>query len=149
MRLKFACGNTGYDELLRQGFPLPSRRTLSRRIEHIKFRPGISDEIFSYLEHKVSNVLNIIDRECSAVIDEVTIVGGKMFDLQTKEYVGDITLPPDVEGTVKHANVYILTGTGARWKQVVGYDFTGASFEGALLKPIILQIIAKAEKIGL
>ena len=38
LRLKFACGNTGYDELLRQGFPLPSRRTLSRRIEHIKFR---------------------------------------------------------------------------------------------------------------
>ena len=72
-----------------------------------------------------------------------------MFHLQTKEYVGDITLPPGVEGTVKHANVYILTGTGACWKQVVGYDFTGASFEGALLKPIILQIIAKAEKIGL
>ena len=54
-----------------------------------------------------------------------------------------------MEGIVKHANVYILTGTGARWKQVVRYDFTDASFEGALLKPIVLQIIAKVEKIGL
>ena len=27
--LKFTCGNAGYDELLKQGIPLPSRRTLS------------------------------------------------------------------------------------------------------------------------
>ncbi|XP_043483545.1 uncharacterized protein LOC122512006 [Leptopilina heterotoma] len=29
LRLKFACGTAGYEELLKQGFPFPSRRTLT------------------------------------------------------------------------------------------------------------------------
>lgn len=37
----------------------------------------------------------------------------------------------------------------ARWKQVVAYYFTPNSLDGSLLKPIILEIIEKAESIGL
>ena len=50
LHLKFTYGNTGYDELLRQGFPLSCRRTLSSRIGRIKFKPGILDEIFDFLK---------------------------------------------------------------------------------------------------
>ena len=45
--------------------------------------------------------------------------------------------------------MYVLRGTGLHWKQVVGYEFTGGGFNGALLKTIISQIISNAEKIGL
>lgn len=114
LRLKFACGTAGYEELLKQGFPFPSRRTLTRKIEHIKFKPGISDEMLKYLEYKVANFKNDRDRECSIALDEISILGGKMFDPQTKENIGEITLPPNAQGTVKHGLVYVLTGIHAR-----------------------------------
>jgi len=47
------------------------------------------------------------------------------------------------------ALVFMLAGLASRWKQVVGYYFTGDGFDGAVLKPIILQIINKAESIHL
>ena len=35
--LKFVCGNNGYKELIRQGYPLPNVRTLPRRLEDFQF----------------------------------------------------------------------------------------------------------------
>lgn len=32
LQLKFVCGNNGYKELIRQGYPLPNVRTLQRRL---------------------------------------------------------------------------------------------------------------------
>lgn len=42
-------------------------------------------------------------------IDEFTIIEGKMFHRQTTTFLGHITLPNDVDGTVKHAILYFLT----------------------------------------
>lgn len=36
LKLKFGRGNNGHLELLRQGYPLPSVRTLQRRLENSK-----------------------------------------------------------------------------------------------------------------
>ncbi|XP_065280812.1 THAP domain-containing protein 1-like [Dermacentor albipictus] len=47
LQLKFACGGTGYDLLIEQGYPLPSRRTLCRRLQHLSFKPGVLHEILS------------------------------------------------------------------------------------------------------
>lgn len=44
LKLKFTCGTTGYEELLQQGIPLPSLRTLWRKLENFTFQPGISDQ---------------------------------------------------------------------------------------------------------
>ena len=33
LQLRFSCGSRGYDALLKQGYPLPSLRTLRRRLE--------------------------------------------------------------------------------------------------------------------
>jgi len=43
----------------------------------------------------------------------------------------------------------MLTGIAKRWKHVVGYFYTGDSFNGETVKNIIFQIIQNAEKIGL
>ncbi|KAG5311795.1 THAP4 protein, partial [Acromyrmex insinuator] len=48
-----------------------------------------------------------------------------------------------------HALTLMLTGTANQWKHIVDYFYTGDSFDGAVLKDIILQIIYKAEIIGL
>ena len=49
LKLRFSCSTAGYEELLRQSFPLPSIRTLTKKMENIKFNGGISEEIFQFL----------------------------------------------------------------------------------------------------
>lgn len=44
LQLKLACGKAGYEELLKQNYPLPSLRTLRRRIQEMESNSGISDE---------------------------------------------------------------------------------------------------------
>lgn len=43
----------------------------------------------------------------------------------------------------------MLGGLFARWKLYIAYYFTPDSLNGAILKPIIIEIIQKAESIGL
>lgn len=45
LKYKFVCGNAGYEEIARD-WPLPSLRTLSRRLDGLKFQSGILDEVF-------------------------------------------------------------------------------------------------------
>lgn len=67
-KLKFARGTSGYQELLKQKLPLPSLRTLSRKLEGLKFQLGICNEIFEdfeFLKIKVSQFEKEIDRDSS------------------------------------------------------------------------------------
>ncbi|CAI6358976.1 unnamed protein product [Macrosiphum euphorbiae] len=41
LRLKFVCGSNGYEELLAQNNPLPSLRTIRRKLQKISFSSGI------------------------------------------------------------------------------------------------------------
>lgn len=52
-RLKFTCGSHGYEELIRNNFPLPFLQTLSRQLENLKFLPGDCNEIYEFLKFKV------------------------------------------------------------------------------------------------
>lgn len=49
LKLKFSCGNNGYKELIKQKTPLPSLRTLRRRIQNLKFEHGILHEVFKFV----------------------------------------------------------------------------------------------------
>ena len=53
LRLRFSCGTTGYNELIKMGMPLPSVRTLQSRLQAIPFSPGILHSVFNYLFTKV------------------------------------------------------------------------------------------------
>ena len=56
LRLRFSCGTTGYNELLKTGMPLPSVRTLQERMQEIDFSPGVLNTVFQYLATKVGRV---------------------------------------------------------------------------------------------
>lgn len=43
----------------------------------------------------------------------------------------------------------MIGGIRARWKQVVAFYFTPRGYDGSQLKPIIFEVILKAEEIGL
>ncbi|KAJ3604002.1 hypothetical protein NHX12_028743 [Muraenolepis orangiensis] len=59
-----------------------------------------------------------------------------------------ITLPGH-KGSVTHALVFMLAGITTRWKQVVAYHYSGNSTNGAVYKPIIINIVQAATSVGL
>lgn len=91
--LKFACGNSGYAHLLEKGWPFPSYRTLTRRLEGWKFVSGISHKIFEFLKIKADQFQHNEYRDCVIVLDEMSIASGKKYDLSTGGNIGNITLP--------------------------------------------------------
>lgn len=56
LRLYVACGQKEYEEV-RQQLPYPSIRCLRHRIQGLKFKPGIFEDIFNLLKIKVSIIL--------------------------------------------------------------------------------------------
>lgn len=148
LQLKFVCGNNGYEQLIQQGYPLPSLRTLRRRLEDFKFEPGISKEMFKFLARKKPYFENETDLECGLVFDEMAITPNKCYNSSTGSLIVNITFLNE-KGNATHALVFMLVGIASRWKHVVGYHFTGNSFNSKSLKDIIFQIIVKTEKIGL
>lgn len=147
-RIKFACGPSGYAELLEQNFPLPTLRTLARKMENLKFSSGIIEEIFQFLQIKSEHFANDIDRDCVLVLDEMSITSGQFYDPGSNTCFGRVTLP-DHSGIAMHSLVFMLAGISARWKQTVAYYFTGNSVNGEVFKPIVEEIIQKAAAIGL
>lgn len=146
LQLKFVCGTNGYNELIRQGYPLPNARTLQRRIEDFKFQPGISEQMLEFLKMKKPYFKNDSDVECGLIFDEMSITSKRSYNPSTGSLIGSITFPNDT-GDATHAIVFMLVGVCYRWKHVVGYHFTGNKFDSRVLKEIIFQIINKTEEI--
>lgn len=133
-KLKFAYGTTGYEELLKANFPLPSIRTLTRKLENLKFKSGIISEVFEFMKIKISGFEKEIDNDCTLVLDEMSITAGSFYDSSTNTIIGNVTLPDhDVSVIATHDLVFMLTGIGSRWKQVVAYYFTGNKVNGEKL----------------
>lgn len=90
LKYKFTCGRSGYEELSRD---LPSLRTLSRRLEALKFTSGILDEVFEFLRIKVLSFKKDLDKHCMLVLDEMSITSSNSFDTSTNTFVDCATLP--------------------------------------------------------
>lgn len=128
--------------------PLPSIRTLTRKLENLKFDSGISDNVFKFLGIK-KTYFNDIDVHVGIVLDEMQILVSKSFDASLNSSIGKVTLPNHTNGLATHALVILIVGIGSRWKQIVGYYFTSNSVDGSVLQSISLKVIKKAEDIGL
>lgn len=152
-RLRFACGSSGYEQMLKENYPLPSIRTLTRHVEFFKFVPGkIISELIDFLKLKIS-FANKVHRHCLLVLDEMKITPIVTYDTSTEMMIGKVTLKDkklSCEDKVTHGLVFMLAGICARWKQIVRYDFTGESIDEFTLRQVIEEIIKIAENnIGL
>lgn len=92
LKIKFACGTAGYEEVL-QNMPLPSLRTLRRKLVDVQFEPGISNQMFEFLKYKKSFFKEKRDLECGLIFDEMGITPRKCYNPATGSLVGDITFP--------------------------------------------------------
>lgn len=93
LRLRLSCGNSGYQELISQGIPLSSGRTLRRRLQDFDFKPGISDQIFDILKQRVSQSTDDREKDCMLAVDEMSLMSGEQIDQSTMSYIGLSTLP--------------------------------------------------------
>jgi hypothetical protein len=144
-KIRLACGSTGYEVVKELGQPLPSQRTLQRRIEHLKFSPGLLQEVLNVMKVKVNTMVEE-ERRCVILIDEMAITPKLDFDPSTGLVLGKPTIPSSnkiFEEVATHGLVYMLAGVTSRWKQVVGYQFTGKSFDAGFLREDIENIISK------
>lgn len=147
LKLKFSCGGSGYEELLKQGYPLPSVRTLQRRSQNLKFDSGILHEVFEFLRIKVES-FESHEKDCVLILDEMAITSGNVYDCSLSKYFGNVTLP-EHSGMATHVLVFMLGGVITRWKQVVAYYYTSDSVNGAVFHDIIECIFQKAEELQL
>ncbi|XP_048515815.1 uncharacterized protein LOC125502128 [Athalia rosae] len=114
LKIKFSCGNNGYKEILKQKFPLPSLRTLSRRMQHISFSSGIQSDIFDLLKTKFEHVEHEHERQYVIVFDEMSIQPAKVHDVSTNQFIRNVTLPGHKPDIATHALVFMLAGVTVR-----------------------------------
>ncbi|KAG8170370.1 hypothetical protein JTE90_007642, partial [Oedothorax gibbosus] len=151
LRIYLSCNTKGYNYLRECGYPLPSQRTVQRRIQNFVLKPGISHEVLNLLKLKIASMY-LKERYVSIMFDEMQIAEGLILDASTKCVIGTPTIPSangSYEEVAKHALVFFIGGVSTRWKQVVGYHFTGQSFCPITLKKEIFKIIQDCESIGL
>ncbi|CAL1266166.1 unnamed protein product [Larinioides sclopetarius] len=151
LRIYLSCNSKGYNYLRESGYPLPTQRTLQRRIQNFTLKPGISYEVLNLLKLKISSMLHE-ERYVCIMVDEMQISEGLSFDTSTKCVIGTPTIPSTngtFEEVAKHALVFFIGGISTRWKQVVGYHFTGQSIFPVTLKKVIFRLIEQCESIGM
>ncbi|XP_064479757.1 uncharacterized protein LOC135393192 [Ornithodoros turicata] len=153
LHIRLSCGRGGYAFLRdSKSLPLPCERVLLKRIAGIKFAPGILEELLPALECKVKTMAPS-ERHAVLLVDEMQLTPGLDYDSSTKTVIGysSIRLSEKSSGAIHatHGLVLMLAGLSSRWKQTVGYHFTGDSVSPAMLKEVIFTTIAKCEAIGL
>lgn len=126
--LKLKCGSSGYKEV-KKHIPLPSIRTLQRKLHQIEFRPGILEDTFNLLADEIK--CNAEEwKDCVLALDEMSIEPGEMFDPSTNEVIGRTTLASH-SGIANKVLVFILGGIVHRWKQTVCFHLTGSKVKDA------------------
>lgn len=148
LQIKHACGTTGYELLRSLSYPLPSNRTLVRRLQNIRFLPGVLHEVLDVLKRKTETMQDI-EKDCVLFMDEMEISQGFDHDRSLDCLFGGTTLPESNVQVANHALVFMIGGLNTRWKQVIAYHFTGRSVDGAILKDLVFHLIQLCFNISL
>ncbi|KAH9374980.1 hypothetical protein HPB48_019006 [Haemaphysalis longicornis] len=139
LHLKVACGSRGYDFVKENVVPLPAKRTLQQQTEHIKFVPGILEEVFTALKQKVST-MRPEEKHACLLMDEMQISAGLDYDAST----GTVIVRP---------HILCVTNTCPPPSHALNqHCFGGAkllSFDAAKVKDVLFDIIRRSEEIGI
>lgn len=100
----------------------PASRTLQRRMECVKFEPGVLTAVFDFLKLKVDGQTDL-ERECVLSLDEIAITPSMELHMLTGKLC-------QVTQEQQHMVVFMLAGNTTRWKQVVAYHYSGNSTNG-------------------
>ena len=107
------CGSREYDELIEQGQPLLSQKTLHRSLQDIEFLCGVLDEVFTFMKLKVS-AMKKRERECCITLDEMKIQPKIDWDRALDQLTGYVNFLPNHSDKANHALVFMLGGISTR-----------------------------------
>jgi Transposase protein len=153
--IRAVVGRNGYEHLRHLKFPLPSYRTLCRRVQCAPFAPGIQHDVLAWLKLKME-VKAESEKVCVLLIDEMQLKPQLEYDdgLQKMTgYVSPEALPFEAASSAKmelasHAMIFMLRGLTSSWKQTVAYLFTGTSVKPEPLWEFTKQVIVASEAAG-
>ncbi|KAG8223103.1 hypothetical protein J437_LFUL002051 [Ladona fulva] len=97
-------------------------------------------------------LMSPLERHAVLMLDEMSIKPALEFDASVGCIIGNSTLKDSQNreySLATHALVFMLRGMSTRWKQTVGYHFTGPSFCAREVKEVMFDLIIKCEKLGL
>ena len=80
LQIRCAIGVKGYNHLIREGFPLPSYRTLCERVEQAQFEPGIQHNVLEWMQVKVDSCGRNEAKDCVIALDEMQLQPTVEFD---------------------------------------------------------------------
>ena len=109
LQLRFTYGSIG-NELLQQQFPLPSLRTLRRKMQDVGFEHGVLDAVFNLLQLKVQQWKSQ-ECDCCLTLDEMAITPSAEFDQNSGSLLRDVTL----QGHTGYG--YAIIGTGSSYEE--------------------------------
>ncbi|XP_071576398.1 uncharacterized protein [Temnothorax nylanderi] len=153
---KMKMGTRAYSDFVKAYPIFPSIRSLQNEVKNCRFDSGIIDEVFDMMQCEVPCMPDP-DKNCILVMDEIAIKEGEVYDTRLKKIIGKCTFPTH-SGLARKALVFMLAGCSLRWKFPVAYYFTRKVDEellevenatGKAMQSIVLQILKKAEGIGL
>ncbi len=139
LAFRFKAGKNGYESFRKRGYPLPSYRTLCRKIESIEIRPGIQSEILEIRSYDRPS--NEEEKACILLIDEIEIKPGFTYDQQQKCFLGSISTEfqnklirlttsskkSSVELAATHILVFLVKHIYTKSKFIAAYYLTGNS----------------------
>lgn len=147
LKMRFSGSSSGLKCASDVVFPLPGKRTLQRRIQHIDFNPGILSQVLDAFGEELKNY-ELMDKDCVLLLDDMSIKSRRDFDPGTKSFIGGVSLK-GVEGLATKATVFLFAGVRKRWKITGGYHFVPNQQHPEIVKVVVLDLLDKAHRIGL
>ena len=159
----YQISTSGYNFLIKRGYPLVSIRVLQRYMKKIISGPGIQYHLLKVLAKKVESMPPKA-RYCTLVIDEMEIKATREYDCVTGTIVGTPTIPPSDKVLANRAkkpnfdpqNLLAskccnakVAGLLDRWSQLVFFHFTEKSFNKKVMARELKELLHLLQSIKL
>ena len=163
LQLYLRVGTTGYEFLLKKGYPLVSISVLQKYLRKLNSDPGIQYDIIKVLKKKV-DVMPKKSRYCALVVDEFELQAKKEYDCSTGTIIGTPTIPPSDRTLANRAKLFnfnpdnlmaqkcfngCIGGLTDRWSQLVYWGFTERSFSKQVVAKDMKELIGLLQYINL
>ncbi|KAE8741924.1 hypothetical protein FOCC_FOCC012576 [Frankliniella occidentalis] len=152
LQLWLACGTSGYKKVIEfhntKETRLPAIRTLQAATQHLKFAPGILEEVMVPLKAKFQGYTNDNDRDINIVFDEFMNKKQIDYDPSLKRMFGYCTLPGQQHMLAEKTELYVFRSVHQRLKQIVAYQQNPKESADEAKKDFIIKLLEKAHEIG-
>ena len=152
----YQLSTSGYQFLIKRGYPLVSISVLQRYMRKIISGPGIQYHVIKVLAKKVE-IMPPKARYCTLVIDEMEIKATREYDCTTGKIIGTPTIAPSDKVLANRAkkpdfnpqNLLAskcfngkVAGLLDRWSQLVYFTFTEKSFNKKAMAKELKELIS-------